>query len=203
LIGWVLIIQPYNQSTDTQFHPLWSSTMSDTSRDITRLDLTHYFYISGHLWLELLVERTPQFAEWLRCARYFDTSDRGSVNPTDLICFAYCAAAQLGLPLNFSTVRKLLLDRDFFFSHLPVPPDDPLWKFGRDYGVGFILWFWWQSQETEPFRQQIAEYLTPIPDNIDDALFLFWPDLPPTLLDEYRELYARFFQNLRGKLKLT
>jgi hypothetical protein len=174
--------------------------MLDTSRDITRLDLAHYFYIAGHLWLELLTERTPQFAEWLRRARYFDTSDRGSVNPADLIAHAYSAAAQLGLPLTFSTVRNLLLDRNFFFSHLPVPPDDPLWQYGQDYGVGFILWFWWQSQETNPFRQQLAEWLNPIPVNIDLSLFLFWPALPRNVLEEFRSLHAHLYAHLRSKL---
>ncbi|MEJ5200584.1 MAG: hypothetical protein WHV66_00010 [Anaerolineales bacterium] len=175
--------------------------MSDTSRDINRLDLTHYFYIAAHLWLGLLLERTPpQFAEWLRRARCFDTSDRGSVNPADLIAHAYSAAAQLGLPLTFSTVRNLLLDRDFFFSHLPVPPDDPLWEFGRDYGVGFILWFWWQSQETEPFRQQLSNWITPIPDTIDLSLFLFWPALPKEHLEDFRSLHARFYVHLSSQL---
>jgi hypothetical protein len=200
LIGCVLTIQPYNQSTDTQFHPLWSSTMSDASRDITRLDLTHYFYIAGHLWLELLTKRVPSFADWLIRAKYFDTSDRGSVPPADLIAHTYSAAAQIGLPLTFSTVRSLLLDRDFFFGHLPVPPDDPLWQYGRDYGVGFILWFWWQSQETEPFRQQLAERLNPIPDSIDLALFLFWPALTKEILDDHRSLHAHLYAHLRSKL---
>ncbi len=174
--------------------------MSDTSRDITRLDLTHYFYIAGHLWLKLLTERVPLFAEWLRSAKYFNTSDRGSVNPADLIAFAYSAAAQLGLPLTFSTVRSLLLDRDFFFSHLPVPPDDPLWQYGRDYGVGFILWFWWQSQETELFHQELAEWLAPIPDAVDLSLFLFWPALTQEHLEDFRTLHAHLYAHLRSKL---
>ncbi|MDT8899426.1 hypothetical protein QYE77_14270 [Thermanaerothrix sp. 4228-RoL] len=175
--------------------------MSDTSRDITRLDLINYFFITGHLWLELLLDRAqPQFAEWLRRARYFDTTDRGSVNPADLIAHAYSAAAQLGLPLTFSTVRSLLLDRNFFFTHLPVPPDDPLWNFGRDYGVGFILWFWWQSQETEPFRQQLAEQFSSIPESIDLSLFLFWPALPKEYIDDFRSLHHRFYSHLQNKL---
>jgi len=174
--------------------------MSNTSRDITRLDLTHYFYISGHLWLKLLAERAPQLAEWLSRARYFDTSDRGSVNPADLIAHAYSAAAQIGLPLTFSTIRNLLLDRSFFFRYLPVPPDDPLWEFGRDYGIGFILWFWWQSRETEPFRQQLAEQFAPIPNDIDLSLFLFWPALTKEHLEDFRALHTRLYANLRVNL---
>lgn len=175
--------------------------MSDLSRDLTRLDLVHYFYIAAHLWLELLFERIPpHIADWFRHAHYFDTSDRGSTNPIDLLSYAYCAAAQLGLPLTFSSVRSLLLDRNFFFSHLPVPPDDPLWQYGQSYGVGAILWFWWQSRDTEPYRQKLAELLGGIPESIDLSLFLFWPALPKTYIDDYRSLHHRFYAHLRSKL---
>ncbi|KPL84158.1 hypothetical protein SE15_03050 [Thermanaerothrix daxensis] len=167
-------------------------TPESSEESLDRLKMVHYLYMIGHLWLDLTLANFPSIRDWFWRARYFDTSDRGSVNPRDLLSFAYCAAAQLGLPLTFSSVRNLLLNRDFFFNHLPFPPDDPRWKYGRDYGVGFVLWFWWQSKDTDPFRQQLSEIIAPIPDDIDRALFLFWPAIPDDVLDIYQR-YRRDF----------
>jgi hypothetical protein len=88
------------------------------------------------------------------------------------------SAIELGLPLCGESVTRLLTDRLYFESLLPMPISDPRWKPGRMTGTERLLQWWTSCTEEE--RTLNASYILQVfadipPDTFKWMSFIDWP----------------------------
>jgi hypothetical protein len=84
----------------------------------------------------------------------------------DWVRDAAMSAIELGLPLRPEPILRLLTDRQYFESLLPMPASDPRWKTRSKSGTE-VLWQWWNVYPDEyrnhqtHFIQQLFQQLPP------------------------------------------
>ncbi|MBN1813516.1 MAG: hypothetical protein JXA14_16885 [Anaerolineae bacterium] len=101
------------------------------------------------------------------------TRERGNPLPFefrfDWIRDAAMAAVELGLPMRPDPVLRLLSDRQYFASLLPLPADDPRWVSRSQSGTE-MLWQWWHVYPDE-YRASQLDFVHQVFQRLPDGAF--------------------------------